>query len=115
VPGEDILLLYLNSNERIVQDRIRNFLTKYLGTASEVTDAEVTEVSGFEPGEAKFAKARRGAHRRPPRRPRPQTRAAARTAAASRTASRRPPRPRTPAPARRQRRSCRMGAEGDIR
>ena len=64
-PGEDILLLYLNSGERIVQDRIKNFLTKYLTTASEVTDAEVTEVSGLEPGTAKFAKAREeriGAH-----------------------------------------------------
>lgn len=57
-PGEDILLAYLSSNERIVQDRIRNFLTKYLGTAMEVSDAEVTEVSGFARGDAKFAKAK---------------------------------------------------------
>ena len=41
-----------------MQDRIKNFLTKYLATAMEVTDAEVAQTSGVEPGSPKFAKAR---------------------------------------------------------
>jgi tRNA nucleotidyltransferase/poly(A) polymerase len=57
-PGEQIFVLYLRSVERIVQDRIRNFFTKHLPTAMEVTDAEVTEASGLAPGDPKFAKAR---------------------------------------------------------
>lgn len=56
--GEQILLLHLKSQQRLVQDRIRNYLTKYLPTALEVTDAEVAEASGIEPGNPKFAKAR---------------------------------------------------------
>ncbi len=56
--GEEIFFLYLQSSQRIVQDRIKNYFTKYLPTAIEVTDAEVTEVSGLEPTHAKFAKAR---------------------------------------------------------
>ncbi|MBI4889221.1 MAG: CCA tRNA nucleotidyltransferase [Acidobacteria bacterium] len=56
--GEQVLFLFLNSGQRIVQDRIRNHFTKYLPTAMEVSDAEVTQASGFEPGHAKFAKAR---------------------------------------------------------
>lgn len=57
-PGEEILLLHLKSQQRLVQDRIKNYLTKYLPTALEVTDAEVAEASGIEPGHPKFAKAR---------------------------------------------------------
>lgn len=57
-PGEEILLLHLKSQQRLVQDRIKNYLAKYLPTALEVTDAEVTEASGVEPGTPKFAKAR---------------------------------------------------------
>ena len=57
-PGAEVLLLAVKSGERIVQDRLRNHFTKYLPTAMEVTDAEVSEASGFEPGTAKFAKAR---------------------------------------------------------
>jgi len=56
--GEEMLMLYLQSGQRIVQDRIKNFLTKYLATASDVTDEEVTQVSGFDPTHARFAKAR---------------------------------------------------------
>ena len=56
--GEEILLLHLKSQQRLVQDRIKNYLTKYLSTAMEVTDAEVAEASGIEPGNPKFAKAR---------------------------------------------------------
>jgi tRNA nucleotidyltransferase/poly(A) polymerase len=57
-PGEQVLFLFLNSSQRLVQDRIRSYFTKYLPTAMEVTDAEVTQASGFEPGHPKFAKAR---------------------------------------------------------
>jgi tRNA nucleotidyltransferase/poly(A) polymerase len=57
-PGEQILLLYIKSAERLVQDRLKNYLSKYLGTAMEVTDAEVAEASGLEPSSPKFAKAR---------------------------------------------------------
>jgi tRNA nucleotidyltransferase/poly(A) polymerase len=57
-PGEEILLLHLKSQQKLVQDRIKNYLAKYLPTAIEVTDAEVTEASGIEPGNPKFAKAR---------------------------------------------------------
>jgi len=56
--GEEILYLHLKSQQRLVQDRIKNHLTKYLPTALDVTDAEITEVSGLEPGNPKFAKAR---------------------------------------------------------
>lgn len=56
--GEEILLLHLKSAQRLVQDRIRNYFTKYLPMALEVTDAEVTAASGLEPSNPKFAKAR---------------------------------------------------------
>lgn len=56
--GDEVLFLHLQSSQRIVQDRIKNFFAKYLPTAIEVTDAEVTEVSGLEPSHPKFAKAR---------------------------------------------------------
>jgi tRNA nucleotidyltransferase/poly(A) polymerase len=57
-PGEEILLVFLKSAQRLVQDRVRNHFTKYLVTAMEVTDAEVTGASGLEPGTPKFNKAR---------------------------------------------------------
>jgi len=52
-PGEEILFVLARSNERIVQDRIKNYLQKYLQAAHEVTDADVT---GAEPGTPKFKK-----------------------------------------------------------
>ena len=58
VPGEEILVLFLKSNERLVQDRLKNYFTKYMPTAMEVTDEEVTEASGLTPDQPKFAKAR---------------------------------------------------------
>ena len=63
--GEEMLLLHLQSGQRLVQDRIKNFLSKYLSTAQDVTDEEVTQISGLEPSNPKFAKARQeriGAH-----------------------------------------------------
>ena len=52
-PGEEILFVLARSSERIVQDRIKNYLSKYLNVAQEVTDEEVT---GAEPGTPKFKK-----------------------------------------------------------
>ena len=54
-PGEQILFLLVKSTERLVQDRIRNYLQKYLPSAQEVTDQEVQE-RGVEPGTPKFKK-----------------------------------------------------------
>ncbi len=52
-PGEEILFVLARSNERIVQDRIKNYLQKYIQVAHEVTDADVT---GAAPGTPKFKK-----------------------------------------------------------
>lgn len=57
-PGEQVLLLGLTSEHRVVQDRVKNFLSRCLAVAMEVTDAEVKEVSGLEPGSPKFQKAK---------------------------------------------------------
>lgn len=57
-PGEQVLYLGLTSGHRIVQDRVKNFLSRCLAVAMEVTDAEVKEASGLEPGTPKFAKAK---------------------------------------------------------
>ncbi len=78
--GEEMLLLYLQSSQRIVQDRIKNFLSKYLPTALDVTDEEVTEISGLDPSHARFAKAKEeriaahldGKVRKPPPPPEPE-------------------------------------------
>lgn len=53
--GEEILFLYLHSRERLVRDRIRNFLDKHLYIAMEVTDRDVTAAAGIEPGHPEFA------------------------------------------------------------
>ncbi len=58
VPGEQILFLLTKSSERLVQDRIKNYLQKYLPAAAEVTDREVAAEKGVEPGMPKFDKAR---------------------------------------------------------
>ncbi|MEP6540233.1 MAG: hypothetical protein ABJF23_33205 [Bryobacteraceae bacterium] len=55
VPGEQMLFLLAKSSQRIVNDRIRNYLQKYLPAAQEVTDAEVEEAGGA-PGTPKFQK-----------------------------------------------------------
>jgi tRNA nucleotidyltransferase/poly(A) polymerase len=56
-PGEQILFLTLKSTQRLVQDRIKNYLQKYLPLAQEVSDQEVV-AQGFEPGTPKFLKAK---------------------------------------------------------
>jgi hypothetical protein len=55
-PGELILFLLIHSTQRVVQDRIKNYLQKYLLTAQEVMDAEVAAASGAAAGTPKFAK-----------------------------------------------------------
>ncbi|HUQ94729.1 MAG TPA: hypothetical protein VM120_23815 [Bryobacteraceae bacterium] len=54
-PGEVALFLFMNTEQRLVQDRLRNYLQKYLPAAYEVTDAEI-EAEGLKPGTPKFAK-----------------------------------------------------------
>jgi len=56
-PGDQILYLELRSQHRLVQDRIRNYLQKYVPAAQEITDAQVIE-AGFTVGTAKFEKAK---------------------------------------------------------
>ncbi len=58
VPGELLIFLLMRSSHRIVLDRVKNFLQKYLPMAQEVTDAAVLE-QGVQPGTPKFAKTRR--------------------------------------------------------
>jgi tRNA nucleotidyltransferase (CCA-adding enzyme) len=55
VPGEILLFLLMRSGQRLVLDRIKNYLQKYLPAAQEVTEKEVLE-RGAQPGTPKFAK-----------------------------------------------------------
>ena len=57
VPGEQILFLLAHSSERLVHDRIKNYLGKYLPTAQEVTERDVL-ATGVKSGTPKFQKAR---------------------------------------------------------
>jgi tRNA nucleotidyltransferase (CCA-adding enzyme) len=54
-PREHVLFLLMKSNQRIVVDRLRNYLQKYLPAAEEITDAVVREHGGT-PGSPKYAK-----------------------------------------------------------
>lgn len=54
-PGEEILLALYRSQNRLVQDRIKNYLQKYHAVAQEVTDAEV-QAAGGKAGTPKYAK-----------------------------------------------------------
>ncbi len=56
-PGDQILFLLLRSPERVVQDRIKNYLQKYLPTSLEVTEKDVVAAGG-QPGGTKYAKLR---------------------------------------------------------
>lgn len=56
-PGDQILFLLLRSSERLVQDRIKNYLQKYLPASLEVTEKEVIAAGG-QPGGPKYAKLR---------------------------------------------------------
>jgi tRNA nucleotidyltransferase/poly(A) polymerase len=56
VPGEDILLLAMRSGQRLVQDRLKNYLQKYLLGASEITERDLAHLA-LRPGTPQFAKA----------------------------------------------------------
>ncbi len=53
VPGEILAFLLMRSSQRLVIDRVKNYLQKYLPMAQEVTEQDVV---GAEPGSPKFAK-----------------------------------------------------------
>ena len=55
VPGEILLFLLARSGQRLVLDRIKNYLQKYLPTAQEVTEQEVIDKGGVV-GTPKFEK-----------------------------------------------------------
>jgi tRNA nucleotidyltransferase/poly(A) polymerase len=57
-PGEQLLYLLVKSTQRLVLDRIRNYYSKYLPMAQEVTDRDVVEAGGGAPGTPKFNKLR---------------------------------------------------------
>jgi tRNA nucleotidyltransferase/poly(A) polymerase len=56
-PGDQILFLLAHSSERLVHDRIKNYLQKYLPSAQEVTDRDIL-ATGARPGTPKFQKVR---------------------------------------------------------
>ena len=56
-PGELVMYLAVYSEQRLVQDRIRNYFQKYLPAAGEVTDEMVT-AAGLAPGSPKFSRAK---------------------------------------------------------
>jgi hypothetical protein len=71
--GEQILYLVLHSQQRVVQDRIRNYLQKYIPAAQEITDLQVVE-AGYSVGTPKFEKAKaemiqKRLDARPPKKP----------------------------------------------
>ncbi|MBZ5608050.1 MAG: hypothetical protein LAP38_07330 [Acidobacteriia bacterium] len=56
-PGDQILFLLAHSSERLVHDRIKNYLQKYLPAAQEITERDVV-AAGAKPGTPKFQKVR---------------------------------------------------------
>lgn len=55
IPGEALLFLLMRSGQRLVLDRVKNHLQKYLPTAQEVTEKDVVD-QGAQPGTPKYAK-----------------------------------------------------------
>jgi tRNA nucleotidyltransferase (CCA-adding enzyme) len=56
-PGEQVLFLLVYSEQRLVQDRIRNYFQKYLPASQEITD-EMVAATGVAAGTPKFLKAK---------------------------------------------------------
>jgi hypothetical protein len=96
-PADQILFLLYRSRQRPVQDRIKNYLTKYVPGVLEITDREVAAHFEVEPGSPKFAKAKAdyilGRLDGRIRRPAPEEAEAAATPAAGRSQGRPPGRP----------------------
>ncbi len=57
-PGDEILFLLCRSQQRLIVDRLKNFLQKYLITAQEVTEADVVEKGGV-PGSKQYESIRK--------------------------------------------------------
>lgn len=55
MPGEVLLYLLVRSTHRLVQDRIKNYLQKYVSIAQEINDRQVVEAGGVV-GTPKFEK-----------------------------------------------------------
>ncbi len=55
--GDQVLFLLAHSQQRIVHDRIKNYLQKYVPSAQEITEKDVL-ATGAKPGTPKFQKAR---------------------------------------------------------
>jgi len=55
-PPEEVVYLFIHSKQRPVQDRIRNYLQKYLWVAQEISDEEVIAEGGDKAGSPKFEK-----------------------------------------------------------
>jgi tRNA nucleotidyltransferase (CCA-adding enzyme) len=56
-PGELVLYLLVYSEQRLVQDRIRNYFQKYLPASLEITD-DIVAATGVQPGTPKFQRAK---------------------------------------------------------
>ena len=56
--GELVLFLLMQSEHRLVHDRLINYLQKYVPASQEVADAAVAAASGAQPGTPKFKKAK---------------------------------------------------------
>jgi len=50
VPGESLVFLLMRSNQRLVSDRIKNYLQKYLPAAKEISEEEIEEEIGKQTG-----------------------------------------------------------------
>ena len=57
-PGELVMYLMVYSDQRLVQDRIKNYFQKYLPASLEITD-EMVAATGVAPGTPKFQRRRR--------------------------------------------------------
>lgn len=56
--GDEILFLLMKSPHRLVHDRIKNYLQRYLAGAMEITERDVEQFAGVSAGDPGFLKAR---------------------------------------------------------
>jgi tRNA nucleotidyltransferase (CCA-adding enzyme) len=56
--ADEVLMVLYESGQRVVQDRIRSYYSKYLPLAQEITEEQVA-ATGVKPGTPKFGKALR--------------------------------------------------------